>query len=270
MLRIKKRLSNTNRFLEAFINFILQITIAVAVALAVVMIIWGGLERMTKDSVIQIGDGKKRIQSAIMGLLLALSTYMILYIINPALTRVSLNVKDVKITGDGANAEIKNPGGTPGSETDGTDTGGTPGGDTPPGGGLPGLAEYESQGNQTTDRGTISPKIAYLRDKIPEMFPALVVTSTRRNGGGRSLHDTGNAIDLGAKSGNENDPAFIAQGKQLVQWSLQNAASLGLHEVFFKDEGYDKPAGQPNFNSIGAVPNHNNHVHIGLFAQTGN
>lgn len=69
--------------LGTFLGQAFQFGLAVAAALAVVMIVWGGVEIMLSESVFKKEDGKKKIQDAIYGLLLALVSWLILYIINP-------------------------------------------------------------------------------------------------------------------------------------------------------------------------------------------
>ncbi len=57
--------------------------LALAVALTVIMIVWGGLEIMLSESVFNKEAGKKKINEALLGLGLALVSWLILYIINP-------------------------------------------------------------------------------------------------------------------------------------------------------------------------------------------
>lgn len=71
--------------LGKFLNQAFQFGLAIAAALAVVMIVWGGVEIMLSESVFTKSEGKKRIQDAIWGLLLALVSWLILWTINPDL-----------------------------------------------------------------------------------------------------------------------------------------------------------------------------------------
>jgi hypothetical protein len=67
-------------------NFLTQafsFGLALAAALTVIMIVWGGLEIMLSESVFKKEDGRKKIKEAILGLGLALVSWLILYIINP-------------------------------------------------------------------------------------------------------------------------------------------------------------------------------------------
>ena len=75
--------SNSGDQLSVFLRKAFQFGLAIAAALAVVMVIWGGVEIMLSESVLKKSDGKQRISDAIWGLLLALVSWLILYIINP-------------------------------------------------------------------------------------------------------------------------------------------------------------------------------------------
>ena len=68
-----------------FIGKVFQFGIAAAVALALIMIIWGGIEYMTTDSWQHKESGMTRIQDALWGLGLAFVSYIILNTINPCL-----------------------------------------------------------------------------------------------------------------------------------------------------------------------------------------
>lgn len=75
--------ANTTGDLGKFLSQAFSFGLALAAALAVVMIVWGGVEIMLSDSVFNKEDGKKKIQDAIWGLLLALVSWLILFTINP-------------------------------------------------------------------------------------------------------------------------------------------------------------------------------------------
>jgi hypothetical protein len=74
----------TNDIGKYFNRFFL-LAIGLAGALAVVMIIIGGVEWMGSESVFGKTEGKKRITSAVLGLLIALGSYALLNTINPDL-----------------------------------------------------------------------------------------------------------------------------------------------------------------------------------------
>jgi len=81
-------LTNTGD-LKTFLGPVFNFAIALAVVLALVMIIFGGIEYMTTDSWEKKNSGKERIVGAFIGLGLALVSWLLLYTINPTL--VSFN-----------------------------------------------------------------------------------------------------------------------------------------------------------------------------------
>jgi Type IV secretion system pilin len=78
--------------LGVFLGSVFNWGIAIAVALALIMIIYGGIEMMTSDSWMKHDDGKKKIYDALMGLGLALISWLLLYIINPTLVTFCGNI----------------------------------------------------------------------------------------------------------------------------------------------------------------------------------
>ena len=78
--------------LAVFFNNLYKYLIGLAAVLAVIMIIWGGLEYSTQDSISKKSDGKQRIYDAIFGLVLVLSPVLVFSIINPSILNLSLNL----------------------------------------------------------------------------------------------------------------------------------------------------------------------------------
>ena len=76
--------------LPSFLSAAFQFGLAIAAALAVIMIVWGGVEIMLSESVFKKDDGKKKIQDAIWGLLLALVSWLILFTINPDILKFKI------------------------------------------------------------------------------------------------------------------------------------------------------------------------------------
>lgn len=79
--------------LAAFFNNLYKFAIGMAAVLAVIMIIWGGLEYSTQDSISKKSDGKQRIYQAIFGLVLVLSPVLVFTLINPSILNLSLNLQ---------------------------------------------------------------------------------------------------------------------------------------------------------------------------------
>ncbi len=71
--------------LTTFLTEAFNLGLAICAALAVVMIVWGGVEYMLSESLFSKEEGKKKIRNAIYGLLLAVFSWLILYIINPSI-----------------------------------------------------------------------------------------------------------------------------------------------------------------------------------------
>ena len=79
--------------LAAFFNNLYKYAIGMAAVLAVIMIIWGGLQYATQDIPGAKQEGKDRILQAILGLVLVLSPVLVFSIINPAILNLSLNLR---------------------------------------------------------------------------------------------------------------------------------------------------------------------------------
>ena len=83
---------------KEYIPGLFRLIIAIAGALAVVKIIFGGIQYMSTDAFSGKEEAKGTIQNAIWGLLLAMGAWMILYTINPKLTTFNLNITPQPIT----------------------------------------------------------------------------------------------------------------------------------------------------------------------------
>ena len=77
---------------EPYIKGVFMLIIAVAGGLAVVKIIFGGIQYMSTDAFEEKSDAKNTIQNAIWGLLLAISAWLILFTINPDLIKFDLTI----------------------------------------------------------------------------------------------------------------------------------------------------------------------------------
>src|SRR3989338_5310874 len=85
-----------------YIASILPFILSLAAVLAVVMIVVGGVEYAVSLSEEGKKNARGRINSAIFGLLLALVSYLILYTINPDLTKLKLDITALPSTSTGA------------------------------------------------------------------------------------------------------------------------------------------------------------------------
>ncbi len=78
--------------IASFLNNLYKYLIGLAAALAVIEIIWGGLEIATQDSVSKKSDGRKRITDAVLGLVLILAPVLVFTIINPSILNLSVGM----------------------------------------------------------------------------------------------------------------------------------------------------------------------------------
>ncbi|MBI3572249.1 hypothetical protein HY091_01800 [Candidatus Kaiserbacteria bacterium] len=95
--------------LPSFLNNLYQYLIGFAAALAVIYVIWGGLEISTQDSVSKQSDGRKRIEGALFGLALVLAPYLVFYVINPAIVNLSLNLPALQTQGGTFGTGVNSP-----------------------------------------------------------------------------------------------------------------------------------------------------------------
>ena len=77
---------------------IIRIVIGLMGVLAVIMVVFGGIQYMISSSGGEKGAGKERMTNAIYGLILALSSYMILNTINPNLVNLKVTIPQGELT----------------------------------------------------------------------------------------------------------------------------------------------------------------------------
>lgn len=85
--------------INSFIPGAIKLAISIASALSVIFIIYGGVLYITTDSMGGKSNAKDTIENAIMGLLLAIGSYAILYTINPKLVVFTINLTELEGTG---------------------------------------------------------------------------------------------------------------------------------------------------------------------------
>jgi hypothetical protein len=91
-----------------YINLMFRIILGLSGAIAVVMIVVYGIAWMGDESVFGKTAAKEKIGNAILGLLLALGAYAILYTVNPDLLGGELKLKTVSVEIDGGDAPLVN------------------------------------------------------------------------------------------------------------------------------------------------------------------
>lgn len=98
--------------LSGYLDGLYKAGIAIATGLALIMIVIGGLQYVSTDAIGGKSEGRQRINNAIIGLLLALGSYILLQQINPALLKNDFNVEATKSTGKVNSVSIELSSGT--------------------------------------------------------------------------------------------------------------------------------------------------------------
>jgi hypothetical protein len=80
-----------------YLNIMIKIVIGIAAVLAVVMIVIGGMEYMTSELISSKEAGKSRMTNAILGLVVALGAYALLYTINPNILNTEIKIGEVTL-----------------------------------------------------------------------------------------------------------------------------------------------------------------------------
>jgi hypothetical protein len=78
-----------------FISNSVKLIIQIAGALAVIMIVIGGVQYLSTDAINDKSEGKERIQNAIYGLILAFASFIILQTINPGTLQLDLTLQNI-------------------------------------------------------------------------------------------------------------------------------------------------------------------------------
>lgn len=91
---------NDENGFETYASQVFAYLLSVAAFLAVIMVVIGGVQYLASGGNTSIvSDARGRIWSAILGLLLAISAWLILYTINPDLIHLRITVPDVGLPG---------------------------------------------------------------------------------------------------------------------------------------------------------------------------
>ncbi|MFZ1075071.1 MAG: pilin [Minisyncoccia bacterium] len=92
--------------LADFLNNLYKFLIGIAAALAVIVIIWSGLEiALNPGNVSKMGESRSRIVGAIFGLILVLSPVLVFSIINPSILNLSLDLPVIGNTMSGTSGQ---------------------------------------------------------------------------------------------------------------------------------------------------------------------
>lgn len=82
---------NDNQNLVQVVAYVYYFIVGISGLAAFVMLVWGGIQWLTSGAIpSQAGEARDRIKNAILGLLLVLASFLIIQIINPGLTIISV------------------------------------------------------------------------------------------------------------------------------------------------------------------------------------
>ncbi|MCA9356227.1 fibronectin type III domain-containing protein [Candidatus Nomurabacteria bacterium] len=83
-----------------YVNSLITLAIGIAIVLAILMIVIGGVQYMSTDAFSGKQEGRERITNALIGLVIALGAYTILNTISPNLVNFNVSVKTVSFEAD--------------------------------------------------------------------------------------------------------------------------------------------------------------------------
>ena len=90
--------TDTNCPFGNYMNIIFELAIGLAGVMAVIMIVWGGIQYMTTELISSKEAAKSTITNALLGLLMMLGTWALLNTLNPALLKVCFGMKNQTVT----------------------------------------------------------------------------------------------------------------------------------------------------------------------------
>lgn len=251
-----------------YISIVYQWTVAFAAILAVLAFTYAGvLWLIAGGDSGKVTESKKVMGNALIGLLLALGSYMLLNLINPNLVAF----KAIRVPGIGTinldliESEIDEPMTFSGTGTTYT--------------GLPHLSVSSNAKKDLETPGIIDPKmIIFLNklDKIAEDTGILYHISLNRGhsihvkGSDKtSQHKNGAAVDITYKLENE-DPKLIELAQKLIEIHKSNPGELEIKQLIFSSPSiteliYAKKISNPSVYRD-SLPGHKNHIHVGVDA----
>lgn len=199
-----------------YLNIMIKIFLGVAGVLAVVMIVWGGIQYMTSELVSSKEAGKDSITHAILGLVVALGSFMLLNTLNPNLLNVCLNnlpkkeieVSEENVTDVGSGININ-----------GATVKISKGSATKCSGGIVDIP------NNIIGSGKICKDLLTKLQILKSKYPNWRITSTLREGSAKSschfigFENSGNCADLQISSSNSKEPGWTKEnGSTNTMW----------------------------------------------------
>lgn len=107
-----------------YVNTFVRLAIILSAILSVVMIVFGGFQYMTSESLGLKSEGKERMLNAVIGLVLLSASFLILNTINPNILSFKLDIKKVNVPNSGNSNETQVESATAGVSKDVQDSGG--------------------------------------------------------------------------------------------------------------------------------------------------
>ncbi len=101
--------SGSSLTLASLLQNLFSALLGIGAMLAVVMLVYGGIQYMTSDQVFSKEDARARIKNAVLGLLLLFGSVLILEQINPDLLKFNLNLRPAGVPELVQPAENKGP-----------------------------------------------------------------------------------------------------------------------------------------------------------------
>jgi hypothetical protein len=225
-----------------YLNTIYKLGIAVCTGLAVIMIVMGGLRYVSSAAIGGKGDGKTMIQDALWGLLLALTSYLLLNTINPALLKSDLkitatpNVGTIQasqadlLKGDlNGTSDVGQEGGVEGGKggAEGGKGGSNPGLKNVPDGGTGQSSGKQNQNSDTPSSGTPNPNSQPGGLNLPTQQP------TGPSNALFGFNPTGNFTLEGKSNFDPNSSAAAMQAKTSSLRSERNALLVKMTSTGF-------------------------------------
>ncbi len=238
-----------NKYLVALYTF----GIVIASALAVIMIVIGGVQYSSTDAISGKGEGKERIKAAITGLILALLSFTILRTLNVNLVNVSFSPAPIEVQSSpavtnatyGAGVAGAVIGGAAGAGAAGTNTGANDltnnnqaFGNTLGNGGV--VTRFGGQGDRdttSTETGSVSGELLDNLHPETDLYAAYPMS-------GHSLQGLG-LPDYASSGVQATEAANRALNNQMIRVNLNNGTSINLRIV---DRG---PGDRNNFDVSG-------------------
>lgn len=216
-----------------FINLLITLLIGISAVVLVIQLIIQGYQYMVTDIPFLKASAKSRFFDALLGLLLALSSYLILNTINPKLVSSDLNVAGIDISLD-EESDAND------FETFSSHTGGTITASKCVGGlvSIPQGIEVKNSVDNKMVCKNFAPKLVELKSKTPSVSWRITSTTNGRHSSQchkKGTQKTGNCLDIALVSGGSPVPANDPR------WGTLCQALASISDITFLNEASKTP-----------------------------